>query len=484
MKSFRILLLLGLIAFVNPAGFSQKGSKSKVTEIIILHTNDMHAKIDNLGKLAYLADSLRRTHLYVYLVAAGDNFTGNPVVDKIPDKGYPMIDLMNRCRFAVSALGNHEFDLGQETLNKRVSEAKFPFICCNLDASGAVFKQPPPYFILEAGKDATIAFLGVIELNETGIPDTHPSKVKGIRFYDGIRKAEEFAWLKEKYHILIGLTHLGVDTDKELADSMPQLDMIIGGHSHTLLEKPLMENGVMIVQAGANLKYIGKTTLLVQNEKVISREDEVIPVSSLTKADTAIQRLIGKYNGNPGFSRVVGTAAEDITGSEELGSMMTDALTSMLHVDFAFQNLGGIRISSIPKGDITLKDIYRLDPFDNPVVIFNMKEAEIRSLICNAYKSQKQVDLMVSGMSYTIWSDSLLNCLKVEMKDKDGKALDPDREYSVAINSYVATSYRFDHRDPGTTATLTSAPALIQFLEKVRTVDYRGVRRADIVITK
>jgi 5'-nucleotidase len=100
--------LTAVLFLISTASFSQ----GKQTEVIILHTNDMHSKIDNMAKLAYLADSLRNHHPYVFLVSAGDNFTGNPVVDLVPDKGYPMIDLMNRCRFDVSALGNHEFDSG------------------------------------------------------------------------------------------------------------------------------------------------------------------------------------------------------------------------------------------------------------------------------------------------------------------------------------------------------------------------------------
>jgi len=139
----------------------------------------------------------------------------------------------------------------RKNLNKRFQQAEFPFICCNLDATGTSLKQPKPYLVLEAGKNIRIAVLGIIELNDKGIPDTHPSKVTGIRFYNGIAKAREYSWLKKKYGILIGLTHLGVETDVKLADSMPEFDEIIGGHSHTLIEKPMMENGVMIVQAAS-----------------------------------------------------------------------------------------------------------------------------------------------------------------------------------------------------------------------------------------
>ncbi len=470
--------IAGLIFLLSFQGFSQQKAKDKSTEVIILHVNDMHARIDNLPKLAYLADSLRKIFRFVFLVSAGDNFTGNPVVDMFSDKGFPMIDLMNRCGFNVSALGNHEFDLGQENLNKRFEQAKFPFICCNFNVANATLKQPKPYLVLEAGKKIHIALLGLIELNDKGIPDTHPSKVTGIKFYDGIAKAREYSWLKKKYGILIGLTHLGVETDVKLADSMPEFDEIIGGHSHTLIDEPMIENGVMIVQAGSYLKYIGKTTLRIENGRVTERRDEVIPISALHKADSALVKLCGKYSRNEEFNQVAGIAEAPLEGYDMLGSLMTDAITHQMKVDVAFQNRGGIRVSSLPQGPITLKDIYQLDPFGNMVVIFRMKAVEIQSLICYAYNLEKGIDLQVSGMKYSVTSDGLGHCLSVALLDDSGKQPDPSRDFTVAMNSYIAASYHFDHTDPGITGSVTTAEILIQYLKEVKNVNYTGVKRA------
>ncbi len=169
--SILIIAVFALIS-INNQSIAQKSKKS--TEIIILHTNDMHAQINNFGKLAYLADSLRKTHKYVFLVSAGDNFTGNPIVDMYPDKGYPMIDLMNKLHFVVTCVGNHEFDMGQELQNKRRKQAHFPFISCNIDVTGAIVKPYQPYFILKAGK-IKIPLLGILQLGANGLPDSHPS---------------------------------------------------------------------------------------------------------------------------------------------------------------------------------------------------------------------------------------------------------------------------------------------------------------------
>jgi len=191
-----------------------------------------------------------------------------------------------------------------------------------------------------------------------------------------------------------------------------------------------------------------------------------------------MDELVKKYNHNEEFSKVAGMAEEPIDGVDELGSLMTDALTNELKVDFAFQNKGGIRIQNIAQGEITLKDIYKLDPFNNQVVIFSMNEAEIRSLICYGYKLEKGIDLQVSGMSYTVNDNGENECASVVMLGADGKPLDPGKNYNVAMNNYMAGTYQFDHQDPGTTSTLTTAEALISFLKSRKTVNYHGIIRA------
>ena len=481
MKRYLTHLVLGLtLIFLASLHIqAQNNSNSDTTKILIIHTNDMHAKIDNFGKLAYLADSLRKICPYVFLVSSGDNFTGNPVVDMVPDKGYPMIDLMNKVGFTVSAIGNHEFDLGQTFLNLRRNQAKFPFISCNIDAAGSELKPVQPFIIVKAG-DIEIPFLGVIELGPNGLPDSHPDHMKGIKFSNGLDKALEYKWLKKQYGILIGVTHLGVDDDKKLAGNMSEFDLILGGHSHTIIDKPMIINGVLIVQAGSGLKYAGITTLLVYHKHIIDCKDKLVALTDLKKSNTEIQTLIDRYNINPELDQIIAVADEDITGASELGSLMCDAITSRLHVDIALQNIGGIRVPLIAKGAIRLKDIYRLDPFGNQVVKYLMKGDEISSLICNAFNREKRLDLEVSGLKYTINTDPEGKCNKVNLFTDAGKPLDLQKEYSVCINSYMAASYTFNHKDAGISLFTTTSQVLIDFLKFRKNVNYKGVTRISI----
>jgi 2',3'-cyclic-nucleotide 2'-phosphodiesterase (5'-nucleotidase family) len=107
-----------------------------------------------------------------------------------------------------------------------------------------------------------------------------------------------------------------------------------------------------------------------------------------------------------------------------------------------------------------------------------MKAAEIRSLISYAYNLEKGIDLQVSGMRYTVTTDGQGHCLGVDLTDTSGKPLDPSRDFTVAMNSYIAASYRFDHSDPGTTGSVTTAEILIQYLKEVKKVNYTGEQRA------
>jgi 2',3'-cyclic-nucleotide 2'-phosphodiesterase (5'-nucleotidase family) len=107
-----------------------------------------------------------------------------------------------------------------------------------------------------------------------------------------------------------------------------------------------------------------------------------------------------------------------------------------------------------------------------------MNPDEIQSLICYGYQHEKGIDLQVSGMTYELKDDGQYGCSSVKMFDKSGKLLDPKKEYLVAINNYMAYTYKFNHKDSGTMSTMTTAEALIKFLGVKGKINYTGVRRA------
>jgi 2',3'-cyclic-nucleotide 2'-phosphodiesterase (5'-nucleotidase family) len=219
----------------------------------------------------------------------------------------------------------------------------------------------------------------------------------------------------------------------------------------------------------------------VVGDSLVSVGEDIISFADLKGENIILKNLIDKYNNNKEFSKVIGYAASPLKGADELGSLMADALIQQLHADIAFQNKGGIRLQSIDEGDITLKELFQLDPFNNEVMLYSMNTEEIRSLILYGYNLMKGIDLQVAGIRYTVLTNAKGEPLDVELLDSAGRRLDEKKEYLVAVNNYVANAYKFNHRDPGTLSNMTTAEALKRFLGISGKIDYSGVRRATVI---
>ncbi len=478
MKRNLKLLLTGAALLI--AGFGNATALSDTIRVVLLSINDQHAKIDNYGKLKGLVDSIQRAEPNVLLFAAGDNFTGNPIVDQYPEKGYPMIDVMNMAGFDVSAIGNHEFDYGQDILSKRMAQAKFPFISSNIkrqDGTNA-FR---PYAILSLPNGLKVAVLSAIQLGYGGLPDSHPVNLQGLIFNDGMEEMVKYRSLKDSADIFVALTHIGFERDVELARQMPELDIIFGGHTHTLTKPSTLVNNIHVMQSGSNVRNLAKATIWIVDGKIVKVKPEMLSISNFTNSDQNVESSIARYNDNKELNRVIGVAEKRILGSGELGSLMTDAVTALDEVDIAFQNQGGIRIDAINEGPITIKDIYKLDPFGNEVILIKMKPAEIKTLLINSFnKNSWEVDLQVSGMTYDIITDKNNQAVDVIMQLEGGKKLKKNKTYNVGLSSYVATTYTFDHKDPGKSLFVITSNALIKYISERKTINYQGVKRVSI----
>lgn len=473
---FRFFVLIFLLG----SYFSFASQTSDTTKVILLSLNDQHSKIDNYPQLKALVDKIRSENKYVILMAAGDNFTGNPVVDQYSDKGYPIIDLMNMTGFNATAIGNHEFDYGQATLLKRIEQARFPFLNANIrDENGR--NKFRPYAIIKLDNGIRVGIISAIQLGTNAMPDSHPSNLKGLSFEDGITALKKFSNLRDSCEIFLALTHLGFEADMELAATMPELNLIMGGHTHTLTKPAKVENGVTIMQAGSGVRSLSKATVCLVDNKVVKVIPEMLNITSFEKSDEAIEQKLAFYNDNKELNKEIGIAAEEISGENELGSLMTDAVTTLDNIDIAFQNNGGIRLDYIKKGPVSVKDVYKLDPFGNEIILFHLTGEEMKSLIINSYiKAENSIDLQVSGLTYTILKGSDNKVKDVVMKLDNGKKVKKSGVYNVAMNSYIASSYKFDHKDPGQSLFMTTAEALINYITSKHEVNYKGVKRAFI----
>lgn len=452
-------------------------------QAVIFAVNDMHAAIDNFPKLAWIVDSLRNLYPDMLLVAAGDNQTGNPINDQYPEKGFPVIDLMNAVGFNLSAVGNHEFDTGPGGFSNLAGKAKFSFICANVSGGDQHAIEIIPYKIFTLPNGLKIAFLGLLQLGQNGIPDSHPDNVRDFFFRSPFETAPEFLWLKDSSDIFIALTHIGFEEDVKLAETMPAgVDLIIGGHSHTRVEKEQIHNGILITQAENKLKYGTLIKLTVTNDGTLNRSMKLIDLRNSNNENPSIRALVDKYNDNPVLNQVIATASDDFSSYEELGYLMADAQRAAAGADIALMNPGGVRIDKLPKGPVTIKNVYQLDPFGNELVVTKLTGGEILSLLHAAWPVDDKSPVYPSGVRTEIKISTQGDPDEIKIFTDDGKPLDISRIYTVAMNSYMTQVYKYDHADPGQSLFFTTAEALIRYLKQKGIVrSYRDEKRVRII---
>jgi len=438
-------------------------------EIVILCTNDMHGSIDNFAKLSAYYKKMKAENPNTFLFSDGDLFSGNPLVDQYPDRGYPIVDIMNKVGYCLSSLGNHEFDYGQDVLNRRIEQAEFPVICANIGfGENAALKHVEPYQIFDIDK-ITMAVLSLIEVGSEGIPSTHPKNVVELSFDSPQKTVEKYSSLR-KNNVFILLSHLGIDRDVDIAEKYPEIDVILGGHSHTKISKEMIKNGVLITQAGDKLNYVGETRISIKQGKIVGKTNKLIDLNKLTDEDPEVKNLIADYKAADPGNKVIGQAVSKISGKQKLGALMTDALTEMLELDIAFQNTGGVRVKNIPKGDITKNMVYTLDPFGNDVVKLVMSYDELAKFIL-----KHNAILLVSGITCTI--DAKEKKKSIKILDKNGKELDKSKKYTVGMNSYIYSTCKFTHENEGVLMNVVTAEILIEFIENKKIIDYKNVQK-------
>jgi 5'-nucleotidase len=481
MNKKKLLLMLALVAVVlflvlrYQPEIETKQAENQVatdeTELVILSVNDMHANIDMFPKFATMVDSLRAIYPDMLLFSAGDNRTGNPINDQYDPVNYPMIELMNQLGFDFSTLGNHEWDANIENLHNDIERANFPILCANVFIPDAVDLDIKPFATFEQ-QGVKMTVIGMIEIRHDGIPGTHPNNLKKVSFKNAKEVLPEYQYLRNQNDVVVLLSHCGFEDDLELAQANPWLDAIIGGHSHTLIEHPSETNGVLITQSGSHLKYATLVKIKVKDHKVVGKEAIVLDVNKVSKEKPEIKQLVNEFNDAPALNEPIAIAKTKFETPEELGCMMTDAFCEMSGADFAFQNTGGVRITHLNKGPITVKDVYSIDPFNNDVVVYQMTGEQVKKFILDSYRKNGGHSSYVSGMTYKVSDDGRSVWVNMDRANFSTKKV-----YKVAFNSYMASTVKIESIDEGRSMFMTSEEMIIEFLRKHKEVDYQGIVR-------
>ena len=466
-------ILLSLFAAVLSACSSGTDPLPKVeptppksfTEIVIFSVNDVHGRIYNFPKLKTLLDQEREKSDKVFFVSAGDLFSGNPIVDFHPDKGFPLIDLLSKTGLDVNVIGNHEFDYGQEALSARINQASFEFVCYNVDGGSGALAQVPEYTVIEKG-GVKIAFVGVVETSTPGgYPLTHPRKIEGLTFVDGNAGFSKFSNLKNETgaDLLVALTHQGEVSDEALLRANPFIDLVIGGHTNK--EYGIAVGEDFMVMSGAHLETLGKTTIKLYEDGTTDYSWQLINLDNLNISENAeLADLVNTYNNKPEFYEVIGSSAINHS-RDETACFYTDALRQVSGSDFIIQNRGGVR-ANLDQGEVTPFDIYTIDPFGNGFETYNFTVAEMENVL----------ESIPTSYSYSTNYNLIFQGEQIEIADVQGNLLDDNTSVTLSINDYLTNVFSSLFAEPNYIYDLTTADYLVEFFRSHATgpVDYSG----------
>ena len=462
-----------LILFILPVlSFAQEGSQRELT---ILHWNDLHARNQMLKgskkdsatgekmEYTYGGTSNMLGYLNKYrdskslVLNGGDDYQGTPI--STLTRGNSQIELLNLYNIDAFVIGNHEFDYGQYTLDSGLTKAEFDVLSANVYLKSMNKTMGKPFTI----KEINGVKCGIIGITAPDLLTlTLPKNMTEIRMLDvdSVVAAAITILKMEKCDVIILLTHIGVDNDKVLAQTFHgDVDIIIGGHSHTPLFKPVIENGVVIAQAGSYSRWLGKLDLIVDTEKdtVISHSGVLIETvldSAIydRAAQAKVDEMLSTISGE--LQRVIGTLEVDWVRSyseeSNLGQWESEAIRKKVNTDIAFMNGGGLR-KDLQKGPITVGDIWEINPFGNTIVTFEVKGSTLKQMmknnIGNYLKEMKDggsSDMIVAS-GITVEYDSK----KAEAGDGEflvsvkvgGEDVVDDKVYSIATNNYVGSQF-------------------------------------------
>lgn len=476
------LIILLILGTTSCGTWHNTKKNSTPKEVQIIAVNDLHAALDLFPRFAFIVDSLRQIYPNMLLVSGGDNQTGNPVNDQYPQKGIPMVMLMNKLGFNLSAMGNHEFDVSASQMAKNFQASNFDYICANAqykDGTHPLKKNR----IITLPNGLKIGFSSLLYINSTGYPDCHPDNTTGFTFLAPHTVAQQqIDELRNKVDILVFLNHLGFEEDVEMANQLPKglVDLIIGGHSHTKVDTEQYHNGMLITQAASKLAYASFIKInVIGSEK--KYQYELLRIDNKGQEKAEIRELVDKLTRESGLETPIAKNEKGLYSKEHLGYMMADSQRAFAHADIAIVNPGGVRISQIPKGEITKKDIYTLDPFGNEIILFELTGRDFQELLTNAVALDGYTPLIPSGihLRYIFENDALKS---IELLTNDGQSLELDKIYKVAMNNYLATVYAFPNKESGKSQHITTANATIQWLEKLgQAPDYSADKRIEII---
>lgn len=438
--------------------------------LIILHTNDTHSQIDpdfdgkgGIFRRKVLIDSIRNAEKNVLLVDAGDIVQGTLYFSLYG--GNVEFPLMDSLKYDIVIPGNHEFDNGLDSVAAFYKKLKAIKLSANYDFSNTKLKGEFLPYIIKNYDGKKIGIIG-IGLDPKGM--ISDKNYEGMKYKNAIIIADSIATFlknKEKVDLVVAISHIGYEAEKEglpsdveLAKSSKDIDIIIGGHSHSLIdpngkesEDWLVKNAdgrdVLICQTGRAGKYLGYVDIDLES---LNSKSSVLPVTKSydSRIDKALYESFKPYR-DPVMallSKTVAISTKEMRNGRmgALANWTSDAAKEIAQqmvpekIDLAIMNGGGIR-QSMPKGEVSEGLIVTMFPFDNTLVVMKIKGSDL----LDAFKVMafRDGDLVSNGVKVLYTKDKEIKSATI-----NGKKIDKDKYYTLATINYLANGG--DHMAP------------------------------------
>ncbi len=430
---------------------------AETVNFTLLQLNDIYeitpvqgGKMGGLARVATIRQQLLQQNPRTYTILAGDVFSpsalGTAKINDKPFAGQQMVAVMNSLGLDYATFGNHEFDISEDFFLARLKESKFTWFSGNVsDKNGKSFPQVPRSFIFnvkgDRGANIRVGLIGVTL-------GSNPANY--VTYKDPIATAkEEVKALQGKVDIIIGVTHLAIETDRKLAESVPEIKLILGGHEHENIQQWRGEHFTPIFKADANARTVYIHNLSYDTEtKKLKIDSRLQPVTDAIADEPNTAKVVQEWvkkgfdafrvNGfNP--EEVIGKTSVDLDGLESSVRNMSTTLTELIgrgmlnevkDADLAIYNGGSIRIDdTIPPGNITQYDVIRILPFGGKIVAVEMKGYLLEKVLNQGIKNK-------GTGGYLQTSNVKLNAGTWLIK---GKPLESQKVYQVAITEFLVS---------------------------------------------
>ncbi len=432
----------------------------KTKKFTILHSNDMHGdflaearqgKGKLIGGLALLSgyiNRVRQEEENVLYVISGDMVQGSLIDSEY--KGISTMEIMNYLAPDVVALGNHEFDYGLPHLLFLEKMANFPIVNANLYVKKYNKRLMNPYKIInQAGFD--ILFTGII--TEKVMDSINMDKLVGsfISLEEAGQEVGKIcnAYKNDDIDLTILLTHIGFESDIKLAKMLKKqwgVDMIIGGHSHTVLQKPEKVNNILIAQAGVGSDQVGRFDITVDDDSnsIVDYQWQLIPIdNNLAEPDKNLETYINSFKTkiDRKYNTILSKFSQQLTHPKReeettLGNLIADALAQGTESDIILVGSGSIRVEKLGP-IVTLKDFLSCFPYDDSLSRYSINGRKLKQIFSHIMRPENRDGegecYQVNGAVKAKYNDKQKKLIQLTV---NGQKVTDANIYTICLQSY------------------------------------------------